>query len=89
MSNQVDLNQVPDGHSVNFKVEPVETRADASVRLVKDVLLFLFALAVIGTLLYVCYQTVTGTAATADEKKWAMSILTAVGGGLVGYLVRK
>jgi hypothetical protein len=27
--------------------------------------------------------------AQADEKKWAMSILSAAAGGIIGYLIRK
>lgn len=89
MTEKFDFSSPPAGHQVSLKVEAVETRGDALVRRVKDLALFFFALGVVAALLYVCYLTVAGTTAAADEKKWAMSILTAVAGGLVGYLVKK
>lgn len=89
MTDKFDFSSPPPGHQVTLKVEAVETPGDAWVRWTKDVALFAFALGVVATLLLVCYQTVSGTVATADEKKWAMSIITALAGGLVGYLVKK
>lgn len=36
-----------------------------------------------------CVQTMGSSTATEEEKKWAMSILSACAGGLIGYLVKK
>jgi hypothetical protein len=38
---------------------------------------------------WLCVSTLTSAGASADEKKWAMSVLSAATGGIVGYLVRK
>jgi hypothetical protein len=38
---------------------------------------------------YLAFVTATSAAATPEEKKWAMSVLSAGAAGLVGYLVRK
>jgi len=35
------------------------------------------------------HGTLTSGTATADEKKWAMSVLSAAAGGIIGYLVKK
>jgi hypothetical protein len=51
--------------------------------------LFVFALSSVGAVYWLCYNTVTSPTAGAEEKKWAMSILSAGAAGLVGYLVRK
>lgn len=36
-----------------------------------------------------CYETVVSATASAEEKKWAMSVLSGATGGIVGYPVRK
>lgn len=91
MTTQLDLTNPPADHQLTVKLEAAEKPLDQRVRLVKDLLLFVFALGVVGALLYICAQTVLSPnpAVTADEKKWAMSIITAIAGGLVGYLVKK
>jgi hypothetical protein len=43
----------------------------------------------VGAIFYLAFSTVTGTTATVEEKKWAMSILSAGAAGMVGYLVRR
>jgi hypothetical protein len=37
---------------------------------------------------WLCYSTLNSPSATSDEKKWAMSVLSAAA-GFIGYLVRK
>ena len=59
------------------------------MRLFKDIALFLVALGFVVTIAFVCVRTLYDAARTADEKKWAMSVLSAAAGGIVGYLVRK
>jgi hypothetical protein len=85
----LDLNSPPPGHKYSVAIDPEETPWERALRLFKDVALFLFAIAVVATILLVCYHTVTSTTAAADEKKWAMSVLSAAAGGILGYLVRK
>jgi hypothetical protein len=50
---------------------------------------FLLAIGFVVVVAYLCVSTVLNGTAGPEEKKWAMSILSAATGGLVGYLVRK
>lgn len=59
------------------------------MRLFKDVALFVVAIAFVVLIAWLCYSTLTSSAATPDEKKWAMSVLSAATDGIIGYLVRK
>ena len=43
----------------------------------------------VGAIYWLCFSSVTSPAASGEEKKWAMSVLSGGAGGLVGYLVRK
>lgn len=84
----LDLNSPPPGHRVKALVDPEETRGERLVRLFKDVALFLVAIVFVILMAWICYSTLTSGSATADEKKWAMSVLSAATGGILGYLVR-
>jgi hypothetical protein len=64
----LDLNSPPPGHKYSVAIDPEETPWERALRLFKDVALFLFAIAVVATILLVCYHTVTSTTAAADEK---------------------
>lgn len=87
--SQIDLNNPPPNHNFKVTVEREETKAERGVRLFKDVALFAVALGAVVVIGWLCYLTLVSTSATAEEKKWAMSILTLIAGGLIGYLVRK
>jgi hypothetical protein len=83
--SQLDLNNLPPGHHVNIAVERQETDGERKVRLFKEVVIFLLAGIVVG----ICVITLSNPGATADEKKWAMSIITAAAGGVIGYLLKR
>jgi hypothetical protein len=85
----IDLNTPPPNHKFSVSVEREETDSERHVRLFKDVVLFLVAVAFVVLIAWLCYSTLSSPGATADEKKWAMSVLSAAAGGIVGYLVRK
>jgi hypothetical protein len=85
----IDLNKPPPNHSFSVALEREETPAEQGVRLFKDVALFLVAIAFVSSIAVVCYRTLASATATADEKKWAMSVLSGATGGIVGYLIRK
>lgn len=87
--NQLDLNNPPRDHNLNVSIEPGETKAELFVRLFKDVLLFLTTIGFVVLVVWICFDALRGADKSADEKRWAMSVLTAITGGLVGYLVRK
>ena len=85
----IDLNTPPPGHKFNVSVEREESEGDRKVRLFKDVALFVVALLFVSLVAWLCFSTLTSATASADEKKWAMSVLSAATGGIIGYLVRK
>lgn len=85
----IDLNTPPPDHNFSIKVERVETAGERTVRLFKDLVLFLTAIAFVSLIAWLCFHALLSDATSADEKKWAMSILSAAAGGLIGYLIRK
>lgn len=87
--NRIDLNQPPPNHTFSVSVNREETDGERQVRLFKDVALFVVALGFVIMIAGLCYSTLYSATASAEEKKWAMSILSAATGGLIGYLIRK
>lgn len=85
----IDLNTPPPHHTFSVSVEPEETGGERNVRLFKDVVLFLVAIGFVFLIGFLCYGTLSSSTASAEEKKWAMSVLSAATGGIIGYLVRK
>ncbi|MFS8036220.1 hypothetical protein ACI7BZ_04510 [Xanthobacter sp. AM11] len=86
----IDLNSPPPNHTFSVKVEKEETAGERRVRLFKDVVLFLVAVGFVILIAGLCFHTLVGSAAaTAEEKKWAMSVLSAAADSIVGYLVRR
>ena len=60
---------------------------DLNVARFKDVVMFLFSIALVAVMIWLCVQAVM--AGTADDKRWATSILTGAASGLIGYLIRQ
>lgn len=89
MNNTIDLNSPPPNHTYKIGVEREETNGERRVRLFKDVALFLVGVGFVVLIGWLCYGTLVSATASADEKKWAMSVLSAATGGIIGYLVRK
>lgn len=87
--SQIDLNKPPPNHKFSVSVEREETAGERGVRLFKEIALFLVALGFVVLLAWLCYDTLVSPTATADEKRWAMSILSAAAGGIIGYLIKK
>jgi hypothetical protein len=85
----IDLNTPPPNHKYTVSIEREETDGERKVRLFKDIALFVVALLFVLLVVWLCYSTLTSASASADEKKWAMSVLSAATGGIIGYLVRK
>lgn len=83
----IDLSQLPP--TASLKIEREETNAERYVRLGKDVALFAVALVFVGIMVWLCVRTLLSATATADDRKWAMSLLTGSTGGIIGYLLRK
>ena len=87
--SSIDLNNVPPNHRYSVSLEREETEAERNVRLAKDLGVFLLAAVFVSAIYWLAFVTVTSETATPEEKKWAMSVLSAGAAGLVGYLVRK
>lgn len=87
--SRIDLDKPPPNHNFKISVEREESDGERRARLTKDLALFFAALAVVGVVVWLATSTVLSPTAGAEDRKWAMSILTAIAGGLVGYLVRK
>jgi hypothetical protein len=85
----IDLNSPPPNHKYSVSVECEETAGERRIRLFKDVALFVVAVGFVVMIVSLCYSTLSSSAASAEEKKWAMSVLSAATGGVIGYLVRK
>jgi len=85
----IDLNSPPPDHNFSIKVERVETRGERNVRLFKDVILFLTAISFVSLIAWLCFHALISDLTSSDEKKWAMSVLSAAAGGIIGYLIRK
>lgn len=87
--SHIDLNQPPPNHTFSVSVDREETDGERRVRLFKDVALFVTALGFVMMVAGLCYSTLMSATASAEEKKWAMSVLSAATGGIIGYLIRK
>ena len=85
----IDLNNPPPNHRYSVSIEREETVADRHVRLGKDIALFALALGFVVLMVSLCYVTLISPSASSEEKKWAMSVLSAATGGIIGYLIRK
>lgn len=84
-----DLSAAPPGHTYTATVKPEETQMDAWARVIREFLVLFAALGFLGLIAWICVDTLRSSAASAEEKKWAMSFLTGAAGGLIGYLVKK
>jgi hypothetical protein len=86
--SSIDHDAPPPGHQFSVSVDRSEAPGERTVRLFKDVSLFVVALGFVMLIAWLCYSTLNSPSATSDEKKWAMSVLSAAA-GFIGYLVRK
>jgi hypothetical protein len=85
----LDLNNPPSNHNLTLSLEPEEKNLERYARLFKDLALFLVSLGFVILITFLCYQTLISQTAQAEEKKWAMSVISAATGGIIGYLIRK
>ena len=92
MSDVLDLSKpAPAGHEYTVKLDPKETTGDALVRHFKDLVMFVLAVTFVVAIVWYLYDSVfkEGRTPSADDKRWAQSVLTAILAGLVGYMVKK
>jgi hypothetical protein len=84
-----DFNKPPPNHIYKASIEREEYASERFVRLFKDVVVFLAAITLTGIIAWLCCRAVLSSSANPDEQKWAMSILSGMVGGIVGYLVKR
>jgi len=84
----IDLNNPQPDYHYSLPVSREEAPAERNVRLIKELGVFALAVVFVSAIFWLAYSTVTSPTA-GEEKKWAMSVLSAGAAGLVGYLVRK
>ncbi|QDA36073.1 hypothetical protein E4191_18255 (plasmid) [Paracoccus liaowanqingii] len=89
MTNLIDLSNPAAGHNYKVSVQPDESRAERNIRLFKDVVLFLSAIAFIGFIAWFCIVTLITPGQPPESQRWAQSVLSAAAGGLTGYLIRR
>jgi hypothetical protein len=105
---QLNLNELIQSKGYRLSLEPQEDPAERAHRHRQErlgtivnqglhVLLVLFAVGMVGLLVWYClgiltgYVTVSGASptVTAEAQKWAMVILSAIASGLIGFLTGK
>ena len=83
----LDLSAPPQNHTYTVSLSPEEKHSDRFVRLAKEIILVALAAGSVILIGWICVHTLFSAQATAEEKKWAMSTVTAISGGLIGYLI--
>jgi uncharacterized membrane protein len=83
----LDLSAPPRNHTYTVSLCSEEKKGDRFVRLAKEIVLVGLAAGFVILIGWICVQALFSTHSTAEEKKWAMSTITAISGGLVGYLI--
>jgi uncharacterized membrane protein len=66
-----------------------ETDGERRVRLVKDVIVFGLAIILLVIVVGYSLDVLLAATATAADKRWAQSIISAIAGGVIGYLLRR
>ncbi|NKC14978.1 MAG: hypothetical protein GKR94_23155 [Gammaproteobacteria bacterium] len=87
--SQIDLNSPPAGHNYSVSIDREETNNEMHVRLFKEIVIFIVAIAFVVIIAWICLSTLQDAHSTPEAKKWAMSILSAATGGILGYLLKK
>lgn len=87
--SSLDLNTPPPNHTFSVSIERDETDGERRVGLFKDVALLVVAIGFAVLIVWLCVSTLSSSTASVEEKKWAMSVISAAAGGVIGYLIRK
>jgi hypothetical protein len=82
----LDLNTLARVGRYELSVKSLEDPEDARHRRRKDLLLLSVALLGLCAIGFFCVWVLMSPSASADDKKWAQSVLTAIVAGLIGYL---
>ena len=94
------INQLLDPRKYNIESRSLESKQERTARLekeakaetrvwLKEIILTLYALIMVGMLGIGCTVIAFGKAGSADDKKWAMAVLSALAAGPIGFLFGK
>jgi hypothetical protein len=97
MNGKIDLNELADRpeHQLSIvpREEPAERearleieKADAAHKRRIDFALHVAAFVVVGVALCLCVWAIVREGSTAEDKRWATTLLTAIVTGFVGYV---
>jgi hypothetical protein len=87
--SRIDLNALAQAGRYELSVKSPEDPEDARHRRRKDLLQLSVALLGMGAIGFFCLWVLMSPTASADDKKWAQSVLTALVAGFIGYLTGK
>ncbi len=83
----IDLKTLPP--DLQATLSKKETDGERRLRLIKDSVVFTFAVILLIIAAYWSLKTMSDPTADADNKHTAQTIITAIVGGLIGYLLKK
>lgn len=83
----IDLNNLPS--DVQATIGRKETDGERRVRLVKDLVVFTLAIVLMVIVVAYSLDILLAATATSADKRWAQSIISAIAGGVIGYLLRR
>ncbi len=87
MLSTIDLKTLPP--DLQATLSKKETDGERWLRLVKDSVVFAFAVILLIIAAYWSLKTMSDPAASAENKHTAQTMITAIVGGLIGYLLKK
>lgn len=84
-----DVNNPPPGRGYKVSLDKDETVEERWPRLIKDGLLFIAALALAGVVIGICIAVVLNASAMPEDRRWAMAVVSAAIGAILGYLLKR
>lgn len=76
-------------HHLEASVKPVESIPDGQARRLKDLSLFFVSVLILVTIVAFSIFLLSSQCVPDDDRKWALSTLTAVFGGVLGWLIKR
>lgn len=80
---------VPPFPQLAMSLTPPEEPADGRVRRVKDLTLFFFSAVLLAVIVGFSLWLLSSSCVLEEDRRWATSTLTAVFGGVLGWLIKR